>query len=163
MIETQEITGRTPVPLSKKLNPIWWFGNDLEQTLAEAAWYMPDAPRWKRRLFWEFRNPLQNFRAVVIGVGDRNYRVTGKVPVLAVQRDDLDPPETGWQWCVIRLGLLLLPFVSYSGPRLVWYAGWQPSGFFGFKLNVRAVSSRGHGPDRSLVATASAAAILQRR
>jgi YidC/Oxa1 family membrane protein insertase len=59
---------------------------------------------------------------------------------LSVQRDDLDPPETGWQWCVIRLGLLLLPFVSYSGPRLVWYAGWQPSGFFGLKLNVRAVS-----------------------
>jgi hypothetical protein len=86
---------------------------------------------------WEVRNPLQNFRAVVIGVGDQNYKVTGKAPVLAVQRDDLDPPETGWQWCVIRLGLLLLPFISYSGPRLVCYAGWQPSGFFGLKLNVR--------------------------
>ena len=132
MIETQEITDRTPVPMSKKLNPIWWFGNDLEQTLAEAPWYMPDAPQWKRRMFWEFRNPLQNFRAVVIGVGDRNYKVTGKAPVLAIQRDDLYPPETGWQWCVIRLGVLLLPFISYSGQRLVWYAGWQPSGFFGF-------------------------------
>jgi hypothetical protein len=153
MIESQEITGRTPVPLRKKLNPIWWFGKDLEQTLAEAAWYMPDAPQWKRRLFWEFRNPLQNFRAVVIGVGDRNYKVTGKAPVLAVQRDDLDPPETGWQWCVIRLGLLLLPFVSYSGPRLVCYAGWQPSGFFGFKFNVSAVSTRnGSQSPRSLCA-----------
>jgi hypothetical protein len=43
----------------------------------------------------------QNFRAVVIGVGDRNYKVIGKAPVLTVQRDDLDPSETGWQWCVI--------------------------------------------------------------
>jgi hypothetical protein len=59
MIETQKITGRTPVPMSKKLNPIWWFGNDLEQALAEAPWYMPDAPQWKRRLFWEFRNRVR--------------------------------------------------------------------------------------------------------
>jgi hypothetical protein len=38
------------------------------KTLAETQWYMPDASQWKRRLFWEFRNPLQNFRAVVINV-----------------------------------------------------------------------------------------------
>jgi len=29
-----------------------------------------------------------------------------------------------------------LPFVSYSGKRVVWYAGWQPSGFFGLKFNL---------------------------
>jgi hypothetical protein len=31
---------------------------------------------------------------------------------------------------------LRLPFVSYSGRRVVWYLGWQPSGFFGAKFNL---------------------------
>jgi hypothetical protein len=37
---------------------------------------------------------------------------------------------------VIRLGVLRLPFISYSG-RVLFYAGWQPNGFFGFKLNLK--------------------------
>jgi len=58
--------------------------------------------------------------------------VIGKSPVLTVQRNDLG--ETGWQWCWLHLAVPL-PFVSYSGSRIVWYAGWQPSGFFGVKIN----------------------------
>ena len=64
---------------------------------------------------------------------DRNYTVVGRAPVLTVQRDDLQPPKCGWQWCVIKLGILRLPFVSYSGRRSVLQLGWQPSGFFGAK------------------------------
>ena len=52
-------------------------------------------------------------------------------------RDDLNPPERGFQWCVLKLGTLLLPFVSYAGRYVVWYLGWQPSGFFGAKFNIR--------------------------
>ena len=77
-------------------------------------------------------NPFQNLRAYVLGVQDRNYTVVGRAPVLTVQRDDLQPPERGWQWCLLKLPLPL-PFVSYSGPRSVFYVGWQPTGFFGFK------------------------------
>jgi hypothetical protein len=29
-----------------------------------------------------------------------------------------------------------LPFVSYTGKRVMWYAGWQKSGNFGFKFNI---------------------------
>ena len=83
-----------------------------------------------------FRNPLQNFRAYVVGVNDRNYQVVGRTPVMTVQRNDLRPVETGWQWSVIKLGALRLPFVSYSGEKVVWYLGWQPSGFFGTKFNL---------------------------
>jgi hypothetical protein len=54
-----------------------------------------------------------------------------------VQRDDLVPPELGYQWCVIKLGMLRLPFVSYCGRRWVWQFGWQPSGFCTAKLNRR--------------------------
>jgi hypothetical protein len=140
--ESIGITGRSRVPLHKKFNPIWWFRNDTEETVHEATWYRPEWPRWRRWLYWTaFRNPAQNFRAFVIGVQDKNYIVTGRAPVLTVQRDDLEPPESGWQWCVLHRGNLLVPrvFVSYSG-RIVFYAGWQPTGFFGVKLIFRTRS-----------------------
>jgi hypothetical protein len=34
---------------------------------------------------------------------------------------------------VIKLGVLRLPFVNFSGRRSVLQLGWQPSGFFGAK------------------------------
>jgi hypothetical protein len=71
----------------------------------------------------------------VIGVQDRNYTVTGRAPVMTVQRDDLGPPERGFQWCVIYT-LIPLGFLSYSGKHVVWYIGWQPSGIFGVKFNL---------------------------
>ena len=138
--EMETITGRSPKPLSKKLNPLWWFQNDDEQkeTDPDAQWYHTEWPQWRRHLYWNyFRNPLQNFRAYVVGVSDRNYTLTGRAPVMTVQRDDLNPPERGFQWCVLKLGALFLPFVSYVGRYVVWYLGWQPSGFFGAKFNIR--------------------------
>jgi hypothetical protein len=35
------VAGREKKPLSQKLNPIWWFGNDAEQTVDQADWYLP--------------------------------------------------------------------------------------------------------------------------
>jgi len=133
--ERRHVIGRHPKPLSKKLNPIWWFGNDGEEQLPE--WHQPSWSKRRRFLYWYFfRNPLQNFRAYVVGVNDRNYQVVGRTPVMTVQRNDLRPVETGWQWSVIKLSVFRLPFVSYSGKRVVWYVGWQPSGFFGLKFNL---------------------------
>jgi hypothetical protein len=135
-VDNAAFTGRVSKPWYKKINPIWWWQNDDEQTVDQAPWYHPEWSQWRRWLVWNvFRNPLQNFRAYVVGVQDRNYTVYGKAPVLTVQRNDLQPPETGWQWCYIALTPFYLPFISYSGKRIVWYAGWQPNGFFGFKLN----------------------------
>jgi hypothetical protein len=135
MTELRLITGRTRKPLLKKLNPIWWFLNDDEEQTA--PWYQPQWPQWRRDFYWNFlRNPLQNFRCYVVGVQDRNSSVWGRKPVMTVQRNDLQPPEFGWQWCVLAVGPLRLPFVSYSGRCVVWYLGWQPSGFFGCKFNL---------------------------
>jgi hypothetical protein len=144
MNETEVISGRSLKPLSKKLNPLWWFQNDDEQKASDpdAQWYMPGKPEWLRWFMWTFvRNPLQNFRAYVVGVQDRNFTVTGKAPVMTVQRNDLDPPERGFQWSVIKLGWLPLPFVSYSGAKNTWYVGWQPTGFFGAKANGKVAIS----------------------
>jgi hypothetical protein len=138
MIETVEVSERIRKPLWKKLNPMWWFGNEGEQTVDEAPWYMPHRPRIVRYIFWNFfRNPMMNFRNYVIGVGDRTYTVVGKVPAMCIQRDDLDPPELGWQWSFIRSRWLLLPFVSYCGRKFVMQLGWQPFGYAEIKLNWR--------------------------
>lgn len=131
---------RTTKPLSQKLNPVWWFGNDDEQTLDQAPWYMPGAPEWLRVICWNARNPLQNFRAYVVGVQDRNYSVqvvTGNPDPNVVQRNDVG--EKGFQVAKLKFSNgVTLPWVSYSGKRVTWYAGWQPSGFFGVKFNVHS-------------------------
>ena len=125
-------TGRLRKPWYKKINPLWWFGTDEPIE----SWYHPEWPQWRRYFIWNFiRNPLQNMSKYVIGVEDRNFTAYGRYPVLTVQRDDLMPPQLGWQWCVL-LGAEVwvpLPFVSYSGSWIVWYLGWQPTGKFGIK------------------------------
>jgi hypothetical protein len=133
-IETIAITGRTRRPLRRKLNPVWWAMNDEEPWPPD--WYLPGRGLVRRTVSWYLRNPLQNFGHYVIGVHDRNYQVRGPSPVMTHMWEDASPPRTGWKWSVIRLGWLRLPFISYSG-RILLYAGWQPNGFFGFKLNIK--------------------------
>lgn len=134
------ISGRKRTSLQQKMNPMWWFMNSAEQTVNEAPWYRPAWPYWRRWLYWSLRNPLQNLRAFVLGVSDKNYDILGRAPVMCVQRNDLLPPETGFQWCVLHGGDLRVRrfFVSYSGKRVVWYFGHQPTGFFGCKFNLHS-------------------------
>ena len=128
---TAIVTGRTKMPLAWKLNPVWWFKND-EEPLPPADYY-PGSPT--RVIRWYLRNPLQNFGKYVLGVYDRNYTVFGTAPVAVTTFDDVG--KLGWKWSAIRLGWRWLPFVSYSGKKVVWYAGWQYWGFFGLKFNVK--------------------------
>ncbi|MDP3645559.1 MAG: hypothetical protein Q8R25_00520 [bacterium] len=132
-----EWTTKRSVPLSKKINPVWWFGNDDEQQLPD--WYQPEWSFERREFYWTYlRNPLQNFRCYVVGVKDRAYEVKGfPASVWTVQHNDLIPEKRGYQFSVIRLGVLRLPFISYSGEWVVWYVGWQPTGIFGLKFNLR--------------------------
>jgi hypothetical protein len=97
----------------------------------------PGKPYVIRQLSWYLRNPLQNFGKYVLGVGDRNYTVVGAAPVYATFWSDVDPVKTGWKISTIRFDWLRLPFVSYEDEHLIWYAGWQWSGFFGFKLHIK--------------------------
>lgn len=133
MIETRLWPRAATIPLAKKLNPIWWFGN--EEGLDPD--YRPDWPLWKRRIVWFFRNFMFNFFRFVVGVEDHDLIVTGPVPVFLPVWHEAQPPRTGWKWSVIRAGWLVLPFVSYSGARVVFYVGWLPSGGrLGLKLNL---------------------------
>jgi hypothetical protein len=45
IVDKHTFWDRTRVPLIKKLNPIWWFRNDTEQSADAAPWYHPE---WSR-------------------------------------------------------------------------------------------------------------------
>jgi len=116
--------GRELKPLSKKLNPIWWFQNDDDPP-----------PEGYNALTWFARNPMHNFMFYVVGVADRDYKVYGRAPSNVSVRKDIG--EKGWQWSVsMPGGWLPLPWVSYTGNKVVWYLGWQPSGKLGAKFNL---------------------------
>jgi hypothetical protein len=129
------VTGREKQPLTKKINPLWWFANDEEPEPYPGLY--PNWPQWLRKTAWALRNPLQNFGKYVVGVYDRDYTVTGDAPVLATTWLDLPgTPRTGFKFSTVHVGWLRLPFVSYAGTHVLWYAGWQWWGFFGFKFNI---------------------------
>ena len=133
--QTASVTGRVTQPVWKKLNPVWWFLNDDEPDPPD--WQLPGKPYLIRQLSWYVRNPLQNFGRYVVGVYDRNYTVVGTAPVYATNWSDVHPDKTGWKVSTIHAGLLRLPYVSYESDQVLWYAGWQWSGFFGFKFNIK--------------------------
>jgi hypothetical protein len=135
MIETVLCPGVERRSWLKKLNPIWWFGNDEDP--APTDWYMPSKPTWLRYMMWYIRNPLRNFSNYVVGVTDRPHYVTGPQPAMANLWTDIDPTHFGWKWSVSSTKFLRLPFCSFENAYVIFYAGWQPYGFFGFKLNLK--------------------------
>jgi hypothetical protein len=135
------VTGRQRCPLKYRLNPIWWIQNSYEQQLSEAPWYDPGKPQWQRWLGWLVRNPFENANMFVLGCADRNYTVTvieGAPDPMVVQRDDLQPPQLGWQRALLTMDDgSTRTWRNYAGKRIVWSWGCQPTGLFEIKFNVR--------------------------
>lgn len=127
-----EVRGRTPIAWYWKIQPWWWLYNSDEPT--PPAWYKSDSSKLVRTVFWYLRNFAQNFGRYVIGVADRNYDVHGQSPVNATDMRDLG--LTGWKWSVIHIGWMRLPYVSYTGRRILWHIGWEPMGNHAIKFNV---------------------------
>jgi hypothetical protein len=132
------VTGRVQQPIWKKVNPVWWFLNEDEPDPPD--WQLPGKPYLIRQLSWYVRNPFQNFGKYVFGVSDRNYTVIGAAPVYATSWSEIGPGKSGWKVSTIRVGALRLPFVSYENEHVLWYAGWQWWGFFGFKFNIKSTT-----------------------
>lgn len=114
----------------------WWgfLAGYLVGSAVSGFWWMAnDEDADKGFVFRYIRNNSMNFKRFVLGVADRDHWVTGKAPATTVMRSDLK--ERGWQYTVIWLGPFpMLPFLSYSGPVIEWYVGWQPWGELAFKL-----------------------------
>ena len=109
---------------TQEWNPAWWLGNADDPQPPE--WYRPGQPM--RRLLWQLRNPLHNFTFYVIGIHDQEFVRLGRAPKSVFH------PDGGWNWAVIQRGRLRLPFVSYSGRHVRFYALWREKGNFGLKL-----------------------------
>jgi hypothetical protein len=110
---------------TQKWNPIWWLGNADDPRPPD--WYRPGSQA--RSLLWQLRNPLHNFTFYVIGVADEDFLRYGSEP------GDVFSKDGGWNWAIIQRGWLRLPFVSYQGKRVQFYALWRERGNFGLKLN----------------------------
>lgn len=133
MIEIIFWIGQPRIAWWWKIQPWWWLGNQegLDPN------YMPQWPLWQRRVFWFFRNFAYNFFRFVVGVEDRSFYVTGDAPVFTTFWYECAVPRFGYKHSSIDLDWIKLPFVSYSGNRVVWYAGWLPSGGrLGLKFNL---------------------------
>jgi hypothetical protein len=60
----------------------------------------------------------------------------GTAPMYTTFWSDVDPVKTGWKGSTMPFDGLRLPFICYENEHLIWYAGWQWSGVFGFKFNI---------------------------
>jgi hypothetical protein len=131
------VTGRERCPKALLDDAQWLVRNDYEQTLDEAPWFEPDKLLDVRQRDWNLRNPFQNARMFKVGWADRNYEVEvtqGRYDLpLLIQRDDLMPPEYGWQKATLTMldGSEREHWTSFSGPNLTYYTGIQPNGFCG--------------------------------
>ena len=122
---------------------LWWLRNGDSWSAPAINNGMPYLPNikfsWLRNFLWFCRNPIGNFMGFVVGVEGHDYVAIGPAPVLLTTYYDATPPGYGWKWAVLRCGWLFLPFVSYSGPRVLFYLGWRPySGGLGLKFNIHS-------------------------
>lgn len=127
---------RPPAPWYRKLNP-WWllFGNDDDGYFGDPDWRAGRTETLGLAVIWWLRNPAHNLTWYGIGVADKARLNVGR------WAPEIHRPGGGLLTCwteVQVLGFLwvALPFISYLSPHVKAYAGWRPSGAFGFKLNL---------------------------
>ena len=110
------------------LNP---FGNIDEPNAP--SWYQPDLPEWLRTVMWYARNPLHNFSHYQAGVVGKDFDISYSTPPGADPAFALDG---GLMFAWLKLDWISLPFVSYAGDAVQWYAGWHPIGKLGLRLTL---------------------------
>jgi hypothetical protein len=99
-------------PWYKKLNPVWWVGNDDDPPpIGYTEWG------------WFLRNPFHNFYFYVIGVADQPDRTWW-----ASYSTVTTFPPKGFGYAFTNR---VLPYLAYRGPKYEGYIGWRPSGAFG--------------------------------
>ncbi len=139
------VTGRKRIPDDVKNRLCFMFKLDgKEQWLDDGStdWWAPGWPQWIRVVSWYARNPFASrfISTVVLGVQDRNYEVEvteGRFDLpFVTQRDDITPPEMGWQKCTLHLDDGTKKYWRcYVGKWVTFYYGCQPSGLFALKWN----------------------------
>lgn len=137
---------RRPVSRLYALNP-WWLlvGNEDDGLYGDDAWRAGRPKTWRLALTWWLRNPCHNLTWYVLGVAQHHRFIVGPwAPRIARE-------EGGWLWQYTQIAWspgIKLPFVGYTSPpgngwRVEFYAGWRPSGSFGFALRLRRPRKEG--------------------
>lgn len=165
--ERQDYLGVASPTIWQLLNPIWHFLNDAEPTppdwykaeqpnLTLLKWYLRNpfqnagrfgfgftaawiaaiigsAAWWWELSYWWcllallFPGGAEHIRHSTLGCSPLAYTTYWDYNQLS-----------GWKWHVLFLhNWWPLPFVSYESPRVIFYAGWQADGFFGYKFNLK--------------------------
>lgn len=122
--------------LWQKLNPIWaLFGNADDGIYGDDAWRAgrPCTP-WLAVQWW-FRNPFHNLFCYVIGVSNKPFTFTWT--------KGAGMEDAGVIRGYVMYGRWRLPFIGYRSSRFVAYAGWRPSGAFGFKAHPIKAKPKG--------------------
>lgn len=108
---------------------LWWaiFMNDDDGYYGDDKWRAGRPKTFKLAVAWWFRNPFHNFTHYVIGFKGRHHTYVGQ-----------DTDRMGWVrgWVLVTLlGVICwFPYRGWNSPKWMAYAGWRPSGAFGFKL-----------------------------
>jgi hypothetical protein len=154
---------RRAIPWRRKVDPLWLlFGNADDGVIGDRKRNPAQIDTWRTRLAWWLRNPLHNLTWYLLGVADRRRDVWGPwgdefhrpgggwLWSIVLAAPDLARLLPGLALLVAGgisglpaladAGALLawagaglpLPYVSYLG-RWKLYAGWRPTGAFGFK------------------------------
>lgn len=130
---TAERTARRKVSWLKKLNPFWaLFGNEDDGFFGDDPWRNGRDRTFLLAVEWWLRNPMHNLTWYVIGVADKDRTITGP------WGDKHANPDGGLLWSIVKAKNkgIPLPYVNYTKGYFKMYAGWRPSGAFGFKFNI---------------------------
>lgn len=130
----EEFKAKRSVSFWKKINPLWWFGNEDDGWFGDDRWRNGRKPSLALAITWFFRNPLHNLTFYVLGIADHDRTFYSTKPW---GRRTPDGGATGFSFHVViaKNGFLPLPMIAYVGEKHGWYIGWRPYGSFGISLN----------------------------
>ena len=117
----------------KKINPLWWFGNEDDGWYGDDRWRAGREKTFSLALKWFFRNPFHNFTFYVIGIADHNRTFYSS----SDWGRPADGSASGFSFHAVRAenSIVFFPMIAYVGKKKGWYIGWRPYGSFGISLN----------------------------
>ena len=122
------------IPIYRKLNPLWWFGNEDDGWCGEKdpgmKWWLDEncdgKCSIKCALKWFIRNPFHNFAFYVIGFADKEIENTEFWPKY--------PNKTLFVIRKVKDTFIRIPFFSFRYKGWEGYIGWRERGNFGYAL-----------------------------
>ena len=125
------------IPLYKKLNPLWWFGNEDDGWCGEKdkgmRWWLTKNCSGKCTIScavkWFIRNPMHNFVFYVIGFADHEIENKTFWPS--------PPHKILFTMRRVKGTIIKLPFFAFRCKKWEGYIGWRERGNFGIALRKR--------------------------